>query len=92
MPKLINADELVARYEQIIYDYAEAGLYPHNFGIKDAINIVEEMPEIEIMSRKKPNVESVVECYDTYTCPSCDSYIGKNQKICNYCGQRILWE
>ncbi len=48
MARCIDADELISRYNQIISDYSENGIYPEKFGIADAIDMTEQMPPIKM--------------------------------------------
>ena len=44
--RLIDADALVDKLEQIISDYISHGMYPSDFDIRYAIDMVEDMPTL----------------------------------------------
>ena len=44
--RMIDADALVDKLEQIISDYISHGMYPSDFDIRYAIDMVEDMPTL----------------------------------------------
>ena len=67
----IDGNELVDTLKQIVSDYTSHGMYPSDFSIEYAIEIVEKMPTLT-----PPNEE--------LTCNGC-IYEYDEHENCNYC-------
>lgn len=94
MSRYIDAEALINNLKGILEDYADNGLYPTGFGIEDAIDMIEDMPIVDVQEVK--HGKWVHLGGDEWCCSECGfvittegSWDKPTGKYCEECGAKM---